>query len=366
MKVFISSVVRGLEAERDAASQAAASLGNEVRRSEDFVSSAHSPQEACLAGVRWSDAVVLLLGSRYGDRQASGLSATHEEYREAKESGPVLAFVEDDVVREPPQEAFIREVQDWQGGIVTGSFSSPEVLAERITRALHELEMGMATGPLDENEMLDRARGIAEESSSYQLSTPALRVTTVFGPRQQVLRPSELEDHTLIHDLHQSALLGPHALFDTAAGVEPRLEGSALILDQPSASLVVDETGTVVVRFPAVKNADRLGLPALIEEDVLDQLTRALRLTASVADRLDSAHRLTHALPVVTLSRAGSYGWRTREEQLRNPNQMEVSMHAGDQIVVQLAPPVRPRAALTHEASTLAEDFVVLLRREYK
>src|SRR6266498_5943032 len=43
--------------------------------------------------------VRLLLGARYGKRQASGLSATNEEYREAKTRCRVLAFVQRDVDR---------------------------------------------------------------------------------------------------------------------------------------------------------------------------------------------------------------------------------------------------------------------------
>lgn len=34
-----------------------------------------------------------MLGEAYGMKQASGLSATHEEYREARDTKPVIAFV---------------------------------------------------------------------------------------------------------------------------------------------------------------------------------------------------------------------------------------------------------------------------------
>jgi Domain of unknown function (DUF4062) len=64
MKVFISSLVRGLESDRDAVDSAAELLGHEVKRSEDFVASPDTPQRAYLAGVRWSDVVVLVLGPR--------------------------------------------------------------------------------------------------------------------------------------------------------------------------------------------------------------------------------------------------------------------------------------------------------------
>jgi hypothetical protein len=52
MKIFLSSVIRGLEAYRDAAARAARALRHEVKRAEDFAASSATPQQACLAGVR--------------------------------------------------------------------------------------------------------------------------------------------------------------------------------------------------------------------------------------------------------------------------------------------------------------------------
>ncbi len=69
MKLFISSLVRGLEAERDAAAAAIRSLGHEPRRAEDFGVSPDSPQIVCRAGVRESDLTILILGARYGAAQ---------------------------------------------------------------------------------------------------------------------------------------------------------------------------------------------------------------------------------------------------------------------------------------------------------
>jgi hypothetical protein len=78
MKVFISSVIRGFEAYRDAASRAARALHHEVKRAEDFTASAR--------------------------------------------------------------------------------FSNPEGLRDQVTAALRDLELSRAVGPLDETEMLNRAR----------------------------------------------------------------------------------------------------------------------------------------------------------------------------------------------------------------
>ena len=76
MKVFVSSLIGGFESFRAAAASAISTLGHEPVMAEDFPASPDSPQTACLAGVRDSGAVVLILGERYGYVQASDLSAT--------------------------------------------------------------------------------------------------------------------------------------------------------------------------------------------------------------------------------------------------------------------------------------------------
>ena len=64
MKIFLSSVISGMEEYRAAARQAAETLGHTVTAAEDFGASPLSPQQVCLAGVRDADLVVLLLGER--------------------------------------------------------------------------------------------------------------------------------------------------------------------------------------------------------------------------------------------------------------------------------------------------------------
>src|SRR3954453_17349737 len=116
MKVFVSSLISGYESFRNAVVEAAEMLGHRVLRAEDLGATSASPQQACLRLVRESDVVVLLIGERYGAVQHSGMSATHEEYREARERKPVLVFVEDLATRDERQAAFLVEVQDWATG----------------------------------------------------------------------------------------------------------------------------------------------------------------------------------------------------------------------------------------------------------
>lgn len=146
MRVFISSVIGGMEGFRNAAAEACETLGHEAVRAEDFSAIPDSPRSACLEEVRSSDVMLLILGARYGVRQASGLSATHEEYKAARKTQrPVLVMVQKDVDREPLQGLFVQEVQDWETGHYTASFGSPEELFRETIGALHQLVTRRAT-----------------------------------------------------------------------------------------------------------------------------------------------------------------------------------------------------------------------------
>lgn len=172
MKVFISSVVSGMEPYRDAAAKAARMLKHEVLRSEDFGASPGTPQRVCLAAVRAADVVLLLLGKRYGTPQGSGLSPTHEEFREAKDRCRVLVFVENLTDREPDQSRFLEEAQAWGAGLYTSAFSTPDELQEAIVGAVHQLELSVRTGPVDADEMVSRGRE-ALASGSKRQDSPA-------------------------------------------------------------------------------------------------------------------------------------------------------------------------------------------------
>ncbi len=81
MRAFIASVEHGYGDRREAAAAAVRSVGGDVVRAETLSARPDTSQQACLAAVRQSDAVVLVMGTAYGARQSSGLSATHEEWQ---------------------------------------------------------------------------------------------------------------------------------------------------------------------------------------------------------------------------------------------------------------------------------------------
>lgn len=364
MKVFISSVIVGMELYRDAALRAARALRHDARRAEDFGASPESPQQTCLAGVRWADIVILILGPRYGNHQKSGLSATHEEYQEAKGRCSLLAFAQERIEREPSQEAFLREVRDWTTGSYTAAFRTPEDLHDAVIRALHEFELSRAVGPIDDQEMLGRATGLIPEEPGF--GQPTVTLVVAGGPRQQILRPVQLEDQKLERMLKREALFGDSPVLDPEFGTTRMVQGDALILQQDHASMLLDQQGTVRIVQPARRDRDRsrMELPVLIEEEVRDLIYHGLRFAGWVLDHIDSLKRISDVVPIVSLQRGG-LSWRTRAEHEESPTTVQIPM-GPNRIVVNLSPPRRHRAALTQDSAALAEDFTVLLRRKVR
>jgi hypothetical protein len=364
MKVFVSSVITGYEAFRDAAASAATVLGHEVKRAEDFIASPRAPQVVCLDGVRWADIVVVLLGARYGAVQPSGLSATHEEYREAKDRGKVLAYVQQGIQAEAPQAALINEVREWSRGQLAPSFSTPAELRDRVIQGLHQFSLQRATGPPNEAEMIERATSRVQIRG--RSSGPEVAVVLAGGPRQTILRPSQLEDAGLVSAVVQQGLFGEPAIFTRRSRTDDHIVGGMLTIEQERNAVSLDELGTIVVRQAVgTRRSGELALMVLIEEDVRECLAAALAFGSWMLDRVDPTERLAHVVPVVGLARGGTLNWRTRAEAERSPNRVTVTT-GPEETVVMPNPPVMFRATLRHDGAALAEDFIVLLRRQIR
>lgn len=366
MKIFISSLITGLESVRAAARAAVVGLGHEVVMAEDFGAKPTSPQIACLEGVRQAGIVVLILGKDYGAKQTSGISATHEEYREARQSRPVIAFVQEGVDRDPDEAAFVKEVQEWAGGLFRGGFTTPDDLQAKIGRAIHEVMLSRAAGPVDEGALLDRALAmLPEERRGYSSMVRNLNVAIACGPSQAVLRPSRIEDRSLAEALSQAAMFGPLRIFDRSKGVsEAVVDGSLVIRQERETSFTLTPQADLSFELPIPRADDMMG--GVIEEDVAELLRQVLSYAVSVLDRVDPTHRVTHVVPVASIGDAKMMAWQTRSEAGRSRGRgMSYSMGHDEPKPVKLTPAMRTRAALTHDAADLVEDFVTLLRREH-
>lgn len=371
MKVFISSLISGMEAERAAAKKAIALFRHQPVMAEDFGARPNSPQVACLSGLRDADAVVLILGSRYGAVQASGLSATHEEYREARGNKSILVFVQEGSP-EPAQAALIEEVSGWEQGFFRASFADAEDLGEKVARALHDLELANAAGSVDPGALAQRAitRLPAAERS---WSGASLQFALAAGPETSILRPAELESDALAEALQQQALFGRPPLFDRREGSDWRVVDHALVLVQElrqrsNAELRLWGTGDMSMSIP-IAQSDSRGFQVVIEEDVAERLAACIAYAAWVLGHVDRTEKVSHVALAARVVSESAMGWRTRAEHAASPTSGSFDGFGQEHErvePVQLSPATMVRAALTMNAATIAEDLLVLLRRRWK
>jgi len=350
---------------RRAAREAVEALGHEAVMAENFAAGPASPQVACLSGLRSSAVVVLILGHKYGEKQASGLSATHEEYRDAKGQRPVIAFRQAGTTLDSDQAAFIREVEGWEAGLFRGEYSSPTELGTKVTRSLHEWEVSRIASPLDVDALLAEAiRQIPQQERGFYQSGLTLWISVAAGPRQAILRPSEIEAPELGSDLLKEAMFGPHAIFDSKLGSGVDISDNALTVSQSKgAALRLTANGDVLVGLPASQSGDGF---IVIEETASTSLQNAIGFAAGVLDRIDPTQRITTVTIAAALGGSEMVVWRSQAEHDKSPNSYQMGMGQRERRAVHLSPGHKPRTALTFDRQAISEDLITLIRRQVK
>jgi hypothetical protein len=366
MKIFISSVIGDFQAFRTAAAEAAESLDHEIIRAEDFAAAPSSPQIACLSGVRAADAVIVLLGGRYGEVQPSGKSATHEEFEEATRNRQVFVFVQAGVEPEARQSELIKEARAWATGHYSGKFADANELRTLVTRALHRWQLSTVTGQVESEEIEMRALSGLPDDDRYRTSSRAAVALSVVGaPRQSILRPSELEASSFHRQLEQQALFGNPSIFETREGTDAGIEGHTLTLKQDNAYLTLAEDSSHLLVLP-LSREERRGLDAIIEEDVVDRIRTGLQFSSQLLSTIDQTERLSSVGIAVGILNPGHGEWRTRAEHERKPNSMQMSRMDESPVRAVLSPAHRSRAAFRQQPEVIAQDLAVLLRRFFR
>ncbi|MEL7781589.1 DUF4062 domain-containing protein [Citromicrobium bathyomarinum] len=368
MKIFVSSVMNGFEEFREAAFAAIRSLDHDIVRAEDFPASTSSSRVACLQGVREAELVVLILGERYGwSDTRSGLSPTHEEYREAVTDGKLIPFVQTGVDREPAQQSFVDEVEDYDTGMHRGrTFATAEDLRTEITRAISRHQLSAATSPVDVPAMVRTARDLIpeEERGLVRMTGPLLHLSVVGGPAQTIIRPSEIEDQKMIDGLVAN-LSAESGYFTYRLRTEPRLEEGALLIEQESGALFrIDEAGSMLLSVPIEQASGHI--KPIIEENVSAAMDQALIVADSMLEKFDRTQKLTRVVTAADIGTNGVFGWRTAREQASSPDSIQIAVERSSSGPALLNPPDRTRMALRAERDRLVADLLALLRRRYR
>lgn len=148
MRIFISSVRRGLEAERDALPGLISAIGHTPVRFEDFTAQTVPSREACLAGVASSDVYLLLVGPHYGHVfEDTQQSATHDEWVAATAAGMSrLVYRKSSVELDADQAAFVAGIEDYAAGVFRDSFGTTAELLTKVVAKIRELAESSGPG----------------------------------------------------------------------------------------------------------------------------------------------------------------------------------------------------------------------------
>lgn len=231
MRVFISSVRRGLEQERDALPGLLKAIGYEPLRFEDFTAQQVPSRQACLDGIDSADVYVLLLGPHYGHRfPETGQSATHDEYVRARTRGiPRLVFSKDGIEMDDDQQAFVEEIGDYGSGSFWATFTDVTDLQTKVATALREAAAQpdhLTYKSLSEEPTVTwrddwddpRSRGLRSEAIG-ELHVVPLGVDPIPARFMRTMTDR------LVAALRSNGVLPPHA------GAEPRSDDSSAIVE---------------------------------------------------------------------------------------------------------------------------------------
>lgn len=138
-RVFVSSLITDMPAERAAVRSAIESIGATPVMFEDLGAQDISSDQAYLSGVRSSEVYVGMWGQRYGVRMSDGYSATHAEFIEAERNGLRLClFVRGEAGRE--MDGAQRDlIQGARNLYTTSPWEDPADLGRRVRRRFKDL-----------------------------------------------------------------------------------------------------------------------------------------------------------------------------------------------------------------------------------
>jgi len=359
VKIFISSVRRGLEDERDALPALIRALGHEPRRFEDYTAQPVPPREACLRGVEDAAAYLLLLGERYGDPLPdTGRAPTEEEWVVARRRGiPILAFRRQGGAPEVAQAEFVSRVESYVSGVFRGSFGNVAELLVAAAAAIRALENQPAaltwraiTSPLAVPWEIPPQRGAYAGPTILECHVLPIASLDVLPARILVELPKRLmragRDHGLFGE--ESAVDG--AVREDSARVVTRREG----LDRRS-GLCVHRDRAVSLWLPLP--SDMLGT-VLDAEDMARRTLQLLRLAADLNCSNSEEVALAIGLRGVSMANEGRVADLGRRSSVSMAGLM-----ADDSVLVEASDAI-PCGALATAADEIARELVarVLLK----
>lgn len=137
LRVMLSSTVKDLGPEREAAARAIRNLNLEGFRAEAIEPLPYTPKSICALWAEQCHIFILIIGERYGHEitiKSKKISAVEFEYAIAAKQNrqKILVYVKDGVTREPQLEKFLERLEDFKKGHILKRFTSLDELYRKI------------------------------------------------------------------------------------------------------------------------------------------------------------------------------------------------------------------------------------------
>lgn len=299
-RVFISSVIEGFENFREAAAAGVRAGGGTPVMAELFPSQSASPRNACLDGVRSSDAFVILVGQRGGWKTPSGALAVEEELQEARRRTlPILAFLEEGE-RDAEATRLARTLSDYVAGGFRTTFSSPEELREKVAAAVQKQASQMQMQTADPSRVVELLQARIDNSHEA-----AVRLVVLPERIDELIPPEKIGEQELQDQIYAIAHDPAVRFFDYAFGKTAEVSRDGVLRiaqasdrgrSRKEAALALSQAGEMTLDADVTGRREEenlgQGMFVLLEEDLSAMLATEFRLAAKVLQLLDPYERL--------------------------------------------------------------------------
>lgn len=231
-RVFVSSVVEGFQAFRDAARHGIVDAGGQpVLVNEDFPALPISPRNACLDGVESADIYLCIIGSRAGSKAPSGKLITEEEYEHARTlRRPALVFGIEGP-READAEAFLERLSRYVTGQYRVMVADAPGLRRSIAAALQPLVRSLSLPLSDPRIVAEALTGAAPHSQEV-----VLRLVIAPERDDEVIDPMAMDEPEFLRVVQEIGHSRAVQLMDYAHAKQQRVDRNEVIVEQDARS----------------------------------------------------------------------------------------------------------------------------------
>jgi Domain of unknown function (DUF4062) len=310
--VFISSVIGGFEAVRQVAREAVESMGMRPVMAEMAGARPQSPQHALLGEVADADIYLLILGPRYGEPGASGVSPTEEEFEEAKRRTKPIVILRQDVAMEPAQQEFLARVGGgWEEGSLWDRFTDERDVGMKVVRALTNVrQLGdvRELAPQAQVRAAELAHGEQQAGYGYAGSGSQARIAFVPLTDTVFLDELALDDVGLPDRL--SELARSTGLVSQASGIEQDVRRGGITLKAgderfiQEAAIAIGEVGEIVVEGTVAGDDPNFGTSRIDPAKLISLIERAGRYATGVWGHIDPRGQVQQAAVAVGIPEA--------------------------------------------------------------